>query len=134
MTVKDTKGKTKLNLVPIRAKAAVARVREFGTEKYPIGGPNNYLYEVDPIDLVEAASRHIDKHLLGDLLDNESSEMHLAHAATSLMMAMEILYYGMESDKRSLRDTQLNHKFFAALSNTGGLAPEEFPKVQRQPK
>lgn len=92
MTHKDTKGKLKLNLVPLKALKSIARVREYGCIKYPSPDGNSYLKHVKSDDLIEAAWRHILTHNEGELLDSESGEMHLAHAATSLMMAIEIMY------------------------------------------
>lgn len=108
MAAKSTEGKLKLNLVPNNGLEAVARVREFGCEKYP-GKPNDYLDQVKVSDLVEACRRHLLKHQKGELLDSESLEMHLAHVATSAMMAMEILYIGMEVDELTLREMQAIH-------------------------
>lgn len=104
MAVKDTKGKLKLNLVPNYGLEAVARVREFGNKKYP-GGPDNYVEQVKVEDLVEACRRHLLKHQKGELLDIESMEMHLAHVATSAMMAIEILH----NSEHSLRKMQSLH-------------------------
>lgn len=90
MAHKDTKGKLKLNLVPRKALKSVARVREFGNNKYPSKTGFEFLKHVKSDDLVEAAWRHILEHLEGRLEDPESGELHLAHAATSLLMAIEI--------------------------------------------
>jgi hypothetical protein len=38
---------------------------------------------------MNAALRHINAHLRGEVTDKESRLAHLAHAAVSLMMAME---------------------------------------------
>ena len=102
---KDTKGKLKLNLVPNHGLEAVARVREFGNAKYP-GHPNSYLDGVRVEDLVEACRRHLLQHQKGELLDKESLEMHLAHVATSAMMAIEILHRTLEVSETTLRDYQ----------------------------
>lgn len=92
MNQKDTKGKLKLNLVPNHGLMAVARVREFGCNKYPASSPDAYIDAVKVADLVEACKRHLLKASMGELLDNESREMHLAHVAASAMMALEIIY------------------------------------------
>lgn len=68
----------------------MAKVREFGNNKYP-GDPDSYLEDVEVADLVEACRRHLLKYQMGELLDDESGESHLAHVATSAMMAIEIL-------------------------------------------
>lgn len=92
MTHKSTVGKLKLNLVPNHGLAAVARVREFGCNKYPSPTGDEYLTEVKVADLIEACKRHLLQASQDELLDPESLEMHLAHVATSAMMAMEIIY------------------------------------------
>lgn len=107
---KDTKGKLKLNLIPTKALKAVARVREFGCNKYPSPDGKSYLKNVRSEDLVEAAWRHILLHNEGELMDPESSEMHLAHAAASLMMAMEIIYFNAKQNDLSMRTFQQLHK------------------------
>lgn len=110
MAAKDTKGKLKLNLVPNKGLEAVAKVREFGNNKYPSGGSNNYLdgtVKVD--DLVEAIRRHALKHNSGELLDDESSMLHLAHIAASAMMAIEILHKGAKDNNLTMRDLQRIH-------------------------
>lgn len=107
MASKDTKGKLRLNLVPNKGLEAVARVREFGNNKYPSGGSNNYLdgtVKVD--DLIEAIKRHALKHTSGELLDVESGEMHLAHIATGAMMAIEIIHSNLGASGMSLRGFQ----------------------------
>ena len=104
MCIKDTKGKLKLNLVPDFGLEAVARVREFGCKKYP-GPPNEYITKVSVDDLVEACRRHLLKHRKGELVDEESLEMHLAHVATSAMMAIEIIQRDMYVNDMSLRTT-----------------------------
>ena len=110
MSHKETKGKLKLNLVPIKALKAVARVREFGCSKYPSPRGKSYLRKVKSEDLVEAAWRHILAHNEGELFDKESQEMHLAHAATSLMMAMEIIYFSAKQNELSMRTYEQLHE------------------------
>lgn len=109
MSSKDTKGKLKLNLVPNHGIEAVARVREFGNNKYP-PDPNSYLEDVRIEDLVEACRRHLLKHQKGELLDDESLELHLSHVAASAMMAIEILHHEMVIDDISLRTRASIHK------------------------
>ncbi len=109
MCIKDTKGKLKLNLVPDFGLEAVARVREFGNKKYP-GPPNEYITKVPVEDLVEACRRHLLKHRKGELLDDESLEMHLAHVATSAMMALEIIYRDIYVNDITLRGASSIHR------------------------
>lgn len=112
--MKDTKGKLKLNLVPNYGLEAVARVREFGCNKYP-GDVDGYITAVKCSDMVEACRRHLLKHNKGELLDPESMELHLSHVACSAMMAIEILHNGMDADNMSLRALQSVHKGMSEL-------------------
>ena len=85
MAMKDTKGKPKLRLIPKAAMEAMARVREYGVEKY---GDDDGWLSVDPTEFVDAALRHLYKHLDGQDIDTESGLPHLDHALTSLSLAV----------------------------------------------
>ena len=89
--VKDTEGKLRLNLVPIRATKEIAKVRAFGVAKY--GEPWKWLHDEDTTAdmFVEATMRHILEWRLGISNDPESGLEHLSHALTSLAMAVEII-------------------------------------------
>lgn len=86
---KDTKGKVRLNLLPPNALEKVARIREFGVNKY--GNEWGWLQAVSSEEFIEATKRHLLEIDKGFLIDPESHELHLTHAATSLLMALEIV-------------------------------------------
>lgn len=92
--VKETQGKPKLSLVPYEALEAIAKVREFGVKKY--GDPKAWYDNAKSMDFIEAAMRHIGKHMNSHILhnmyeiDEESGLDHLDHALTSLAMAVAI--------------------------------------------
>lgn len=88
MSNKDTKGKLRMDLIPPRALVAIAKVREFGNNKY--GSPWGWLDNTDPKDFITATKRHLLQIDLGEDLDKESSIDHLYHALTSLAMAVEL--------------------------------------------
>lgn len=81
---KDTRGKPKLSLIPYKALVDVALVREFGNRKYK--GDTAHLVSTD--DFIDAAIRHLYKHVDGERIDPESDLSHLAHAATSILLAI----------------------------------------------
>ena len=87
MSKKDTKGKPQLSLIPYTALVEIAHVREFGVEKY---GDDEAWYDVPTKDFLDAALRHIYKYLSGAADDPESGRSHIAHAATSLVLALSI--------------------------------------------
>lgn len=84
---KNDQAKPKLSLLPIKAKAEVARVLEFGADKY---GRNNWRKCEDKMRYIDAAMRHIDAYIDGEGLDPESGYNHLAHAICSLMFILEV--------------------------------------------
>lgn len=86
---KQTQGKLKLNLIPPEAQVSIAKVREFGANKYKDAWA--WKKVVKPEDLVEAAKRHLLKIDLGEYIDSESGFLHIEHALTSLAMAIQII-------------------------------------------
>lgn len=89
---KDDAQKPSFSLVPQVALLAVARIMTFGAAKY---GRLNWKQPDDhpvprPSRLLDAAQRHINAHLRGEAIDADSGEPHLAHAAASIMMALEL--------------------------------------------
>ncbi len=87
MGYKDTQGKEKLRFIPRQALVEIARVREYGNNKY--GCPNGWRL-CDRDDFVEAAMRHIVKYFDGQMIDSESGLPHLSHALTSLALAVSL--------------------------------------------
>jgi hypothetical protein len=88
MTVKDTKGKLKVSLIPPRALISIAKVREFGVSKYKDAWSWVDLVKVE--DLQEAIDRHQLKIKLGETLDDESGLPHSWHIACSAAMICEL--------------------------------------------
>lgn len=95
---KDSEGKPKLRYVSPSLITEVAKVREYGVNKYltPDG------WRITPlIEYLEAANRHILKTLEayqakdeGLMYDEESTLPHLAHAATDIMFLIQRLQEG----------------------------------------
>ena len=85
--IKNDKNKPRPSLLPIKAKQKVIEVLEFGSVKY---GANNWKLCKDKTRYIDAAMRHIDEYLLGNVLDDESKQPHLAHAIASLMFVLEL--------------------------------------------
>ena len=83
-------GKAKLSLVPRRIIWDVAAIREYGNNKYPDGGPDNWK-GVEPERYRDAAYRHF----LGYLddpksVDSESGLPHLWHLACNIAFLCEM--------------------------------------------
>jgi hypothetical protein len=85
---KDDEGKVKLSLLPIKAKKEIAKVLEFGANKY---GRDNWRNCTDNYRYLDATLRHLDAFIDGEDLDSESNLNHLAHAAANLMILIELL-------------------------------------------
>ena len=82
--VKDTKGKAKLHLVPQQILYDIAEVREYGVNKYPDYGEDNWKYG-DPKNYLDALYRHLTKMVRDgiDSKDEESGIEHYKHLATN---------------------------------------------------
>jgi hypothetical protein len=75
-------------LLPPRALLAVSRVLAFGARKY---APDNWRKVPDgKRRYLAAALRHVLAHMGGEVLDSESSEPHLAHAACCVLFLLEL--------------------------------------------
>lgn len=89
-TVKSDSGKPKLTLVPRRIIFAIARVREYGNDKYPEGGPDNWK-QVEKERYQNAAFRHFMAYLdKPDGVDEESGLPHLWHLACNIAFLCEM--------------------------------------------
>ena len=83
-------GKAKLSLVPRRIIWDVAAIREYGNNKYPNGGPDNWK-TVDVQRYRDAAYRHFLRYLDSpDSLDDESGFPHLWHLACNIAFLCEM--------------------------------------------
>jgi len=97
---KQDYGKAKLSLVPRRIIWDVAAIREYGNNKYPDGGPDNWR-GVEPERYRDAAYRHF----LGYLddprsVDSESGLPHLWHLACNIafLCEMEDIYLSKNTE------------------------------------
>ena len=87
--LKADKGKARLSLVPMRILWAIARVREFGVEKY---GQTDGWRKVSPERYRDALMRHIASYIDYPAgTDAEYGLPHLWHAAcnNALLIALE---------------------------------------------
>lgn len=87
---KQDYGKAKLSLAPRRIIWDVAAIREYGNNKYPDGGPDNWK-GIEPERYRDAAYRHF----LGYLddpksVDSESGLPHLWHLACNIAFLCEM--------------------------------------------
>jgi hypothetical protein len=85
---KGDAGKVRLDLLPFAALEDVARVLEYGAKKY---SPQGWRHVADGHDrYVAAALRHLHAYAGGEATDRESGLSHLAHAACSILFALEV--------------------------------------------
>jgi hypothetical protein len=93
---KFDQGKPRMELLPTHGIVEVAKVMTKGAEKY---GDFNYLGGLEHGRLAGAALRHIFAYLNGNDLD-ELGTLHLANAATDLLMIIELSKRGLGKDNR----------------------------------
>lgn len=88
--IKADGGKPKLSLVPTEIIFDIARVREYGCNKYPNGGPNNWML-VEPERYRDAAFRHLLAYIKDPHgKDEESGLPHLWHLACNVAFLCEL--------------------------------------------
>ena len=88
--LKADAGKLKITLVPREIIRAIARVRMYGNNKYPDGGPENWK-QVDPERYRDALCRHLIAYLDDPYgVDEESGLKHLDHIACNAAFLCEL--------------------------------------------
>lgn len=99
-TAKADKGKPRLSLVPTRAVEGIARIREYGCNKYPVGGEDNWK-DVEPQRYIDALLRHAFAFKDDPLgVDKESGLPHLWHLMCNGAFLCELL--GDEIDGKKM--------------------------------
>ena len=89
-TAKADAGKPKLTLVPHQIIYDVAEVREYGNNKYPEGGPDNWK-QVDVQRYRDALFRHLLAYLDDPHgVDEESGIEHYKHMACNMAFLCEM--------------------------------------------
>lgn len=89
-TAKADEGKPKLTLVPRQIIYDIAEVREYGNNKYPEGGPDNWK-KVDKQRYRDALFRHLLLYLDDPQgVDEESGIKHLKHIACNVAFLCEL--------------------------------------------
>ena len=105
-TIKADAGKPKLSLVPTEIINQIARVREYGINKYPDGGPNNWK-KVELNRYRDAAYRHLLAYIANPKgVDEESGLPHLAHLACNIAFLCELEALKKESPKPNSKEKQ----------------------------
>lgn len=98
-TIKADAGKPRLSLVPTEIINQIARVREYGINKYPNGGPNNWK-KVELDRYRDAAYRHLLAYIADPKgVDEESGLPHLAHLACNVAFLCELEALHKESSE-----------------------------------
>ena len=83
-------GKLKLTLVPTQIIYDIAQVREYGNNKYPDGGPDNWK-RVEAQRYRDAAFRHFLKYIKDpESIDPESGIKHRKHLECNLAFLAEM--------------------------------------------
>lgn len=82
-------GKPIIGAIPPHAELAVARVMTFGAQKY---ARDNWRKIDDiPTRYMDAALRHLNAVRRGEMVDPESGEHHLAHAACCILFMLDVV-------------------------------------------
>lgn len=107
-TIKADAGKPRLSLVPTEIINQIARVREYGINKYPNGGPNNWK-KVELDRYRDAAYRHLLAYIANPKgVDEESGLPHLAHLACNVAFLCELEALQKESPKPNSKEKKRN--------------------------
>lgn len=101
MAKKSDAGKPRYDLLPVAPLREVVDVLTFGAVKY-----SNYNYldgaGLEHSRLYSAAQRHLQAYWGGEGLDKETDRHHLAHACSTLLMLMDLIFREKGLDDRNL--------------------------------
>lgn len=99
--------KARLDLLPPDALELVGFVLRYGALfKY---SPENWRKCKDPERYIAPMLRHVLKHMKGEYTDKESGLLHLAHAVTSGLFALDIFIKLGQSKSPSMERKQFNY-------------------------
>lgn len=100
---------TLLAVLPYEAAIEVAKVMEFGAEKY---GWNNWRGGMKWRRITASTLRHVFAWLQGEDIDKESGLHHLAHAACDILFALHYTIHKVGEDDR-IKDQQEQNENYA---------------------
>jgi hypothetical protein len=114
-------GKPPMDLIPYDAEIEIAKVLQFGLEKY---GPEraNWAKGIQYSRLIAASLRHIKEFNTGVDLADDSNLNHIAHAATNLIFLLWMQKHRPDLDDRwekVLQDYNKVSKNNAVLESVG---------------
>lgn len=95
--VKDNRGKSRVDLLPMSTLVAIGEVLEYGARKYK---PNNWRLGLNWSDTMASLLRHLFAFHEGQDLDPETGLPHLAHAGCQLLFLLEYYLTGTGEDDR----------------------------------
>ena len=130
-TIKADAGKPRLSLVPTEIINQIARVREYGINKYPNGGPNNWK-KVELDRYRDAAYRHLLAYIADPKgIDEESGLPHLAHLACNVAFLCELEALQKEGPKTD-KVSEEKHKNEVSLDNISEETRNNFNGIEEQ--
>lgn len=98
--IKADKGKPRVSLTPSAIVWCIAPVREYGMDKYPDGGKDNWK-QVEPERYIDALYRHVLAFVEDPYSrDEESGLPHLWHAGCNIDFLCELLPMTKTEDRK----------------------------------
>lgn len=98
-TAKADAGKPRVSLVPSAIVRCIAYIRDYGNNKYPEGGKDNWK-QVEPERYIDALYRHVLAFVEDPYSrDEESGLPHLWHAACNADFLCELLPMEVQKEK-----------------------------------
>ena len=135
--LKQDAGKPQIDLVPVEAVYSIAKIREYGNNKY---GDDNAWRTLEPRRLANAAARHLLKMFENgiDAEDEESTFMHAEHLLCNAAMIVQIVrdQQKEKQEERKRIDEILDAARYAVgsaptLDCPSMPAPDEVPTVKK---
>lgn len=126
--IKHDQFKSRLDLLPVDALELVGFVLRHGAKKYRANGWKDC---EDPMRYVRPILSHTFQHLKGNITDKESGLLHLAHAVTSGLIALD-LFIKLGQSQKSMERKQFS--YFAIVtrkSKKRGIVKKRFRSYEK---
>lgn len=121
--------KVEFDDVPMLGMVEVAKVSAFGKNKY---ARNNWRKGAPTSQYINAALRHLFKHLYGERIDKESKCSHLGHVAWNILALLEKIAMNKEDNDLYTYESDVEIDSLFNINNPDGLTADDLNNMEKE--